>query len=574
LTNLARISGLKVISRTTVSQLRGTHKTIPEIAGELGVAHIMEGAVQRSGDQVRINVQLIDAATDEHLWAEIYDRKLTADNLFAIQSEISGQIADALKTSLSADEQQRISDQPTANIDAYNAYLRGRQALAQNNSEGANSALRAFREAVELDPEFALAWAGYAHAVDHMFRYSDMKLDETKALLEETAGMAISLNDQLAEAYLAQDLLISYRDGGWREEREASLLRAMDLSPGLAETWLRYSGYLQNFDDRLADALSAVERAAELDPLSRKIRNTQVQVLTRVGRLDEAEEQLRRLIQMDPDFAINYRTMAGIQAEKGHIAEALMWQRRAQEKDPGNILFQLQEVWFLTSMGMEEEYDGLIERISNRDPNSSTEAFARTIINVRRGRLDAALETSTAYAEALAPASMQGFGFRAMIQAFRSQAKEALADLLVSIESDREEPMDEESWLNLARYTPDRACFMAWVVKSGLDAELAQRMAQTMLAHVDSELLPHRQAQLGIEKAECHIINEDYEAALDSIRAAIDQKQLVGWWFSLNHPMFEPLRLDAVYQQAREDIEQIMAVERARFYQLTTEGAL
>jgi hypothetical protein len=115
---------------------------------------------------------------------------------------------------------------------------------------------------------------------------------------------------------------------------------------------------------------------------------------------------------------------------------------------------------------------------------------------------------------------------------------------------------------------------MAWVVKSGLDAELARRMAQTMLAHVDSELLPHRQAQLGLEKAECHVINEDYEAALGSIRAAIDQKQLTGWWLSLNHPMFEPLRLDAVYQQAREDIEQIMAIERARFYQLTTEGAL
>jgi TolB-like protein len=573
LTNLARISGLKVISRTTVSQFRNTEKTIPEIAGDLGVAHVMEGAVQRSGDTVRINVQLIDAANDEHLWAETYDRQLTADNLFAIQSEISSQIADALEATLSPVEQERISDQPTTSIDAYNAYLRGRQALTLNNSEGAGQALDAFREAVAIDPSFALAWAGYAHAVDHKFRFSDLKLDETIELLERASDRALSLNDQLAEAHLAQDLLVVYRDGRWRSEREAGLIRAMELSPGLAEAWFRYSGYLQQFDDRLTDSLSAIERAAELDPLSKQIRNQQVQVLSSLGRLDEAEQQLNRLIQLDPEFAVNYRTMAGIQASKGRLADALVWQRRAQAKDPGNILFHLREVWFLASMGMDEEYDGLMNRISTLDPNSSTEAFARTTINLRQGRLDAALETATAYANALAPASMGGFGFRGMVQTLRNQPDEALLDFQRVFESNEDEPMGEEGWLRMARNVPDRACTAAWVVAAALDADLGRRMAEVMLEHVENDLLPHRQTELSLDAAQCHVVNDNFEAAQASIRDAIDQKQLLGWWLTLNHPMFDPLRLEPRFQQALADIDRIMTQERERFYALMAEEA-
>ena len=126
LTSIARIGSMKVISRTSVMEYRGTTKKIPEIAAELGVANILEGGIQRSGEQVRINVQLIDAQTDEHLWAETFDRKLTAENLFAIQSEISTRIAEALQATLSPAEEQRLRQMPTANLDAYDAYLRGR----------------------------------------------------------------------------------------------------------------------------------------------------------------------------------------------------------------------------------------------------------------------------------------------------------------------------------------------------------------------------------------------------------------------------------------------------------------
>ena len=191
LTNLARISALKVISRTSVLRYKNTELPIPEIARELGVATIMEGAVQRSGNTVRINVQLIDANTDEHLWAEIFDRELTAENLFAIQSEISEKIASALEATLSPREQQAISDRPTENLAAYNAYLLGRQLMARRGTEDLTRAQQEFQRATELDPGFALARVGVAETANLLGGNNRLSFPETMAMMEDAANKAL-----------------------------------------------------------------------------------------------------------------------------------------------------------------------------------------------------------------------------------------------------------------------------------------------------------------------------------------------------------------------------------------------
>ena len=202
LTNLARIGELKVISRTSMGRYKDTEKSIPEIAGELGVATVMEGAVQRSGDTVRINVQLIDAQTDEHLWAEIFDRQLTADNLFQIQSEISERIAAALKTTLSPDEQQRISQRPTENLAAYSAYMRGRQLMTRRTAATVDRAAEEFERATELDPKFALAWASLAEVSQLQVSYSTLAPLESLKRRQQAADKAMLLNDKLGEVHL------------------------------------------------------------------------------------------------------------------------------------------------------------------------------------------------------------------------------------------------------------------------------------------------------------------------------------------------------------------------------------
>ena len=167
LTSLANIGSLKVISRTSVMEYRETTKNLRQIGKELSVATVLEGAVQRAGDNVRINVQLIDAATDEHLWANTYDRRLSTDNLFAIQTEIATTIADKLKATLTPDEKERIEKVPTENLQAYNLYLAGRQNLYQRKLENLQRARELFEQAIALDPKFAKAYSGLSDTLEH-----------------------------------------------------------------------------------------------------------------------------------------------------------------------------------------------------------------------------------------------------------------------------------------------------------------------------------------------------------------------------------------------------------------------
>jgi len=197
LTHVSKIRSLKVISRTSVMDYRDTTKNLKTIGRELGVATVLEGGVQRSGNHVRINVQLIDAETDDHLWADIYDRELTAENLFAIQTEIATAIADALRATLSTEEQGRISAIPTENLQAYEAHLMGKQQLERRTTGAYAQAVDYFQRAIRLDPAFALAYVGLAEAYILQSFYSSLPPAETLAKARAAVEQALKLNDQL-----------------------------------------------------------------------------------------------------------------------------------------------------------------------------------------------------------------------------------------------------------------------------------------------------------------------------------------------------------------------------------------
>src|SRR5207245_10910449 len=205
LTRLAKIADLKVISRTSTQHYKSTPENLREIAQQLGVAHILEGSVQKSGDAVRVNVQLIKAATDSHLWADSFDRKLT--DIFAVESEIAKAIADQLRVHLTGREEQVIAAKPTDNPEAYGAYLRGLAYTLQTGITPANylGAQKYLREAVRLDPKFALAWARLS-SVDAS-GYQQTVLQPTVSLREEArqaAETALTLQPNLGEALHAK----------------------------------------------------------------------------------------------------------------------------------------------------------------------------------------------------------------------------------------------------------------------------------------------------------------------------------------------------------------------------------
>src|SRR5205823_1308993 len=205
LTRLSKIADLKVISRTSTQHYKSAPENLPEIARLLGVAHILEGTVQKSGDAVRVNVQLIKAANDSHVWADIYDRKLT--DIFSVESEVAKAIADQLRAKLTGREEQEIAAKPTDNVEAYDAYLRGLAYTLKTLPTTANvlGAQKYLREAVRLDPKFALGWALLSY-VDAR-GYITQSVQPTVALREEArqaAETALTLQPNLGEAVVAK----------------------------------------------------------------------------------------------------------------------------------------------------------------------------------------------------------------------------------------------------------------------------------------------------------------------------------------------------------------------------------
>jgi TolB-like protein/Tfp pilus assembly protein PilF len=313
LTHISKIGSIKTISRTSVMQYRGSSKPIPEIAAELGVATVLEGGVQRSGDQIRINVQLIDASTDEHLWAEIYDRQLLATNIFAIQSEIAEIIAEALQTTLSPREQQRNRLVPTESFAAYEAYLVGKQRLEPRTPQSLAEAEDYFLKAVELDPRYALAWVGLADA--YMLQVWVSRFPERESFEKAKAAIdtALELDRDLGEAYASLGLLKS----GMKdlEGAEQDLKRALELSPNYAPGH-KWFGMLLADLGRWKEYVVEMETAIQLDPMSANIRSNYANALRETGRVEEALEQYEITLEINPEAVWIYEPIAAVQ---GHL---------------------------------------------------------------------------------------------------------------------------------------------------------------------------------------------------------------------------------------------------------------
>jgi len=346
LTQLSKVSALKVISRTSVEQFRDTKLPTKAIAEQLGVKSILEGGVQRAGDRVRINVQLIDAANDTHLWAESYDRELTAANIFAIQSEVAAAIAGALKATLTAGEKARVDAIPTRSLEAWETYQLGRQRMARRTSESLAEAEKFFRKAIDLDPGFALAYVGLADTLQLQTGYSGRPLQTTLAAAEEAASKALTLDPSLAEAWTSKGGIAMNR--GDDRQAEELLRKAIELNPNYATAHHWLSSVLAN-SGREKEELEHAKRAVELDPLSAVINIALGGALERTGRFDEAAARYGRAIQIDSAHAYAYSRLALLDAfARNRYVDAVLLSERALALDPGNPMLHgmLAVLWF------------------------------------------------------------------------------------------------------------------------------------------------------------------------------------------------------------------------------------
>ena len=298
LTQLAKIDAFSVISRTSVLEYRDTAKNLKQIGEELGVGNIMEGAVQRSGNRVRINVQLIDAVSDEHLWAEVYDRELTTENLFDIQSEIARSIATALKATLTDSEIANVSDVPTDNVAAYELYLQGKRFALGETEIGFDTAVELYREALKLDPEFKLAWVGLSHAyISNYWTYGGNPADRVMA--RDAIDEAIAIDSDFPELYMAEG---SYAYWGLLDYDTAllNLDKAIALMPSNAEAYM-WKGWASRRAGLWNQAIDSMQVAVKLNP--RVVFNLLEtgQTLSYLRRYDEALKLIEAAYKLEPD---------------------------------------------------------------------------------------------------------------------------------------------------------------------------------------------------------------------------------------------------------------------------------
>ena len=386
LTRLAKVADLKVISRTSTQHFKSAPENLPEIARQLGVANILEGSVQRSGDQVRVNVQLIKAGTDAHLWADIFDRKLT--DIFAVESDIAKTIADTLQAKLTGSEKSSLAKTPTVNPEAYELYLKGRFFWNKRTSDDLRRSVEYLKQAISKDPGYALAYAALADSYGLLRFYGGASREESVVPAEAAAKKALELDDSLAEPHASLGLIATEELEIDRAVRE--LERAAQLNPNYATVhhWLALAQITLGQSDR---AIAEGKRALELDPLSMIINADLSVIYLYARRYDEAEAQARKALEIDSrSFVAHYYLGMALQ-RRGRLKEAIPEFQKAVElnNDPYSIAMLAQAY---ARNGQTDEARKLLGQLDEWAKSAEVPGYALALVHTALGEKERAIE--------------------------------------------------------------------------------------------------------------------------------------------------------------------------------------
>jgi TolB-like protein/DNA-binding winged helix-turn-helix (wHTH) protein/Flp pilus assembly protein TadD len=321
ITDLAQISALRVISRTSVMVYKGARKPLPQIARELNVDAVVEGTVLRSGDQVRITAQLIEASTDKHLWSQSYAGELR--DTLALQNRVASAIADQIRINLTPQEQAALKNVKIVNPEAYESYLKGRYFWNKRTADGLKAALAYFKQAIEEDPKYAKAYSGLAdtYALLGDWQYAVMPPKVAFPEAKAAAIHALELDNTLGEAHNSLAFVLDGfdwdLDAGGKEFQ-----RAIELNPGYATAHHWYAWHLSLLG-RFDEAIVEMRKAENLDPLSLIINADLAELLGLAHSYDESIRQSRKTIEMDPNFALAHNQLAQAYLQKHMTAEAV-----------------------------------------------------------------------------------------------------------------------------------------------------------------------------------------------------------------------------------------------------------
>jgi TolB-like protein/Tfp pilus assembly protein PilF len=389
ITSVAHVQGLRVLSRTSSMRYKGTTLTVGQIAGQLGVATVVTGSVRRSGSRVRVMAEVINAATDDHLWTETYDREL--EDIFEVQSEIAWKVASAIERELSYTDRQRIEARGTSDPKAYDLYLRARFLWNQRTEASVAESVRYFQRALERDPGFALAHAGLADAYAILGIYGMRDPSEVLEAALEAADAALSIDPRLGEALAVRACVQGIYRWRWGMAEEA-FRRAIELSPSYPTALQWYATNLLTPQGRFDEALRQLDSACGLDPASSAISASEAVIHFYSRDLESAIPEFEALAKLHPRFALVFFFLGQCYELVGDFARAVETLQRATElgDDSSETMAALGHAFARADRVPEAE--AILTRLQERAAKRYVSPALLAQVLIGLGRLDEALE--------------------------------------------------------------------------------------------------------------------------------------------------------------------------------------
>ncbi len=389
ISTISKIEQFEVISRTSVMQFKKNPKSVREVSKELGVGTVLEGSVRKSGEKLRITIQMIDPARDRHLWAESYDRELR--DIFAVQSDIARQVADSLRVRILPKEEAKLEKVPTFDTKAHMLYLKGRYYWNERTKEGIEKAIEYFNEAIKRDPKYAQAYIGLADCYGILENWGYMPPAEASVKYSEYLGKALELDDLLAEAHTALAAHLTGHESDV-EGAEREFKRAIDLNPSYATAHHWYANGFLGPQGRHDEAIKEMREAKRLDPLSPMVTANLGDQLASAGRIKEAQEQYREVLEALPRFVYPRYQLAASLLKEARYEEAISEIQTARAFDDLNGQGTAGLIYAYSITGRREAALALLEELELRASRGYISNVILAMANGSAGKKERALE--------------------------------------------------------------------------------------------------------------------------------------------------------------------------------------
>jgi tetratricopeptide (TPR) repeat protein len=568
------VNALKVISRTSVMEYRDTTKNVRQIGEELGVDSILEGSVQHIGDAVRINLQLVDARTDEQIWAKTYNQRLTMENIFSVQSEISQSVADALQARLSPDERVRIAAVPTSDLRAYRLYKEARNNLYQRQLPTIRTARSQFEEAVALDPRYADAHAGLAESIMLLsINHQDIPEREAMRLAEASIDRALQLDPDLADAYAIRGLMKATEWGKSRlgqenVEAETAFRRAIELNPNHASAYMWFAS-LRDSEQRLDEAIELYQIAMELDPLARIPATNLPMVYAKRGEHDAAMTLWLEATRIHSDWPTVHQYVSTHLWGLGRLDEAYAWYAKVRELGGVNSVSGDVDVGVMVDLGNLERAAELLERYPESHPFYP---FARNLRHLIEEDYGAAAEGFTRIIEESLLPERYIFDVAsnsALLAGDLETAKKYALAADPVLGGDTVARVDRTSAMNAVK--------LAYIYqREGRNGEASRLLTETLDVIRD---LPRLGTHgFGIRDVQIYALLGRREDAITAFREALDAGYrgsilFDGWPLAID-PYLEDIREEPRFLQMVDELEGYLATMRESIYRAEASGQL